>query len=117
MGDPGELALVMKALKSGLDGCVEWHHEVVDRVRQELLALGLTPIGIKAALIAFARNGGAIRQVREQRNEWKDRRDYYYKAIVPMPAIFKRGLFVELELVNADEDYPEVLLVNAHEQK
>ena len=28
MGDPDELALVVKAIKSGLGGCIEWHPKV-----------------------------------------------------------------------------------------
>ena len=117
MGDPDELTLVVKALKSGLGGCVEWAPEAFDRVQREMLEFRLSLDAIRAALILFAKNGGPVRQVKEQRNEWKDRRDYYYKAVVPMPKIFKNGLFVELELADADQDYPEVLLVNAHEQK
>lgn len=117
MSAADELALVIKALTSGLGGCVEWAPEVIDRVHEEMNEIRLSTDGIKAALIAFVRNGGTIRQVREQRREWKDRRDYYYKAIVPMPKIFKKGLFVELELADDDSDFPEVRLVNAHEQK
>jgi hypothetical protein len=117
MGDPDELALVVKAIKSGLGGCVEWHHEVVDRIRREMFAFGLSPEKIRAAVIAFVKSGGVVSQVKEQRSEWKDRRVYYYKAILPLPDLFKNGLFVEFELTNADVDYPEVLLVNAHEQK
>ena len=30
---------------------------------------------------------------------------------------FKKGLFVEIELFCSDQDYPEIQLVNAHEQK
>lgn len=117
MNAPDELALVVKALNSGLGGCVEWDHKAVDRVRDEMFAFGLSPDSIKAALIAFAQGGGKIHQVKEQKNEWKPRRDYYYKAILPAPNVFNKGLFVELELTNADLDYPEVRLVNAHEQK
>ncbi len=56
MGNPDELALVVKALQSGLGGCVEWHHESVDRVRQDsdLLVHGLTPERIKALVINYA---------------------------------------------------------------
>jgi hypothetical protein len=117
MGDPDKLALVVKALTIGIRGCVEWHHKEVDRVRDEMFDSGLSPEGIKDALIAFARGGGKILQVKEQREERKNRRDYNYKAILPIPSVFSKGLFVELELVDSDEDYPEVLLVNAHEQK
>ena len=117
MGDPDELALVVKALNSGLGGCVEWHHEVVERIRREMLAVRLSPPGIRAALVAYVQGGGTIRQVREQRGDWKDRREFYYKAILPVPEVFKKGLFVEMELLDPDPDLPEVMLVNAHEQK
>ena len=110
-------ALVVKALKSGLGGCVEWDHEVVDRIRRELLAVRLSPPRIIAALIKFAKSGGTVRQVKEQRVERQDRREYYYKVILPLPDVFKKGLFIEMELSDDDPDYPAVLLVNAHEQK
>ena len=54
-------------------------------------------------------------QHEENREGWKDKRDYWYHVIVPM-AVFPKGLFVELELRNSDADYPEVNLVNAHEE-
>jgi hypothetical protein len=117
MGDPDELALAVKALKVGLDGCVEWDDAVIDRIRREMLPLELSPEIIKVAAIEFAQGGGAIRQVAEQRHRWKDRRDYYYKITIPMPKLFRKGLFVEMELANSDDDYPEIRLVNAHEQK
>jgi hypothetical protein len=117
MEAPDELALVVKALTTGLDGCVEWDDAVIDRIRHEMLPLELTPEIIKAAAIEFAQGGGAIRQVREQRPQWKNRRDYYYKIIIPMLKLFKKGLFVEMEIANSDNEYPEIRLVNAHEQK
>ncbi|MBI1831045.1 MAG: hypothetical protein HYR84_06310 [Planctomycetes bacterium] len=116
MGDPDERALVVRALQSGLAGCVEWHDKVIDRVRREIASHKLTPERIKLAVIAFVQGGGEIRQIREKRDEWKDRRDYYYKVVLPMPELFKNGLFVEMELADNDPDYPEVRLVNAHEQ-
>jgi hypothetical protein len=33
-----------------------------------------------------------------------------------MPALFAKGLFVEMDLFDDDEDFPEARLVNAHEQ-
>jgi hypothetical protein len=117
MGDPDELALVVKALKSGLGGCVEWHPDEIDRIGRDLAAVRLKPAEVRASLIAFAKAGGAVRQVKEQRSERQDRRDYYYKVILPIPEVFKKGLFVEMELSDDDPDYPEVLLVNVHEQK
>ncbi len=54
---------------------------------------------------------------KEEREIWKDRRDYWYKIIVPMPDLFSKGLFVEIELRDADPELPEIKLVNAHEQE
>ncbi len=34
-----------------------------------------------------------------------------------MPKLFKKGLFVEMELLKDDPEFPEVGLLNAHEQK
>ncbi len=116
MSDPDERALVVKAIKSGLGGCVEWDPDVIDRIRRELGPFGLTGAKIRSELIAYVQGGGAICQVKESRHEWKDRRNYYYKAVVPAGP-FKKGLFVELVLADSDPDFPEVLLVNAHEQK
>jgi hypothetical protein len=115
MSDPDELALVIKAINSGLGGCIEWDHTVVDRIRRDLASIGLNPEAIKADLIRFVQGGGAIRQIREQRHGWKHQREYYYKAILPVSKMNK-GLFVEIVLSASDSDYPEVLLVNAHEQ-
>jgi hypothetical protein len=114
MGNPEELALVVKALQSGLGGCVEWHHKEVDRIRQELIPYGLTPESVRQEVIAFVRRKGAVRQVQEKRDERKDQRVYYYKVVLPLENL-KKGLFVEIVLWKADEDYPEVLLVSAHE--
>ncbi len=116
MGNADELALVGKALKSGLGGCVEWDPIEADRVRGEIHNFDLSPEGIKADVIEYVRNGGRVYQVKESRQN-RAHREFYYKVILPMPDLFKKGLFVELELVDADADLPEVILVNAHEQK
>ena len=116
MSDPAELALVVKALQSGLGGCVEWNVTVTDRLKAELAPHGLTLRLVRREVIDYVQSGGEVVQVKEEREGWKDRRDYWYKLILPMPALFANGLFVELELANRDPDYPEVSLVNAHEQ-
>ena len=117
MSNPAELALVEKALNGGVRGCVEWHPVEANRVRRELRLHGLTPEGIQAAAIEYVQEGGKVQQRKEERPGWKDKRDYYYRVIIPMPDVFVKGLFVEMELHDSDPDLPEVLLVNAHEQK
>ena len=81
----------------------------------ELAAFDLSLADVRRELILYIRGGGDIIQVRETRTLWKDERDYWYKAIVPMPSRVKKGLFVEMELVKPDPDLPEVRLLNAHE--
>ena len=50
---------------------------------------------------------------REERENWRHHRDYWYFCIVPVDG-FRHGLFVEMELSDDDPDVPEVALVNAH---
>ncbi len=117
MSNPGELELVRKALISGLGGCVEWNAKVMDRIAGDLARHGLKLRDVRRELIQYVRDGGVVFQVKEVRTLWVDRREYWYKSIVPMPILFKKGLFVEMELLNADPELPEVELLNAHEQK
>src|ERR1043166_3306451 len=117
MSNPAELELVRKAIASGVVGCVEWDAKVIYRLAPDLAKHGLTLADVRKELIEHIRNGGELLQVKEVRTLWKDRRDYWYKAIVPMPKLFKKGLFVEMELNDPDPELPEVRLLNAHEQK
>lgn len=115
--DAAELELVRKAIMSGLGGCVEWDIKVSDRVQASLDCDGLVLEGVRSELIRFVRKGGDVTQVKETREEWKDRRAYWYKVILPMPKLFAKGLFVEIELTDPDPELPEVGLLNAHEQQ
>ena len=75
----------------------------------------MTPEGIRELLLDHVNNqGGEIVQVEERREEHRDHR-FYYKAIVPVPAM-RRGLFVEIVLTDEDPEFPAVEIVNAHEQ-
>ena len=71
---------------------------------------------VRTDVIQHVRNGGEVHQHKEDRERWKDRRDYWYHVVIPVPA-FAKGLFVELELRNSDAEFPEIGLVNAHEQR
>ncbi|HEY2156594.1 MAG TPA: hypothetical protein VGH33_13265 [Isosphaeraceae bacterium] len=116
MDDPAEHALVLRALGSRLSNCVVWKNDLTSlRVRNDPDLKGLTPEGIKRELLAFVAGGGEIVQVREARGEYRDYR-YYYKAILPLDG-FDRGVFVEIVLVDDDQDFPMVALVNAHPQR
>jgi hypothetical protein len=116
--DLKELQLVEKAVKLGKTtrGCCEWQEKAALRVRKDPDCQGLTPEGIRGHLIDFVTNGGVIRQVVEQREPYRDHRDYYYKAIIPIVG-FPRGLFVEIILSDDDIELPSVEIVNAHPQR
>ena len=117
MKDPVHHALVVHALTCGVTGCVEWQPKEADRVRSDTNLKGLTPEGIVEELIEFVTNGGGkVQQINEKRPQW-GHRTFYYKVIVDYPQLFRKGLFVEMELFDDDPELPVVLLVNAHEQK
>ena len=116
MSNPVELALVRKAIESGLGGCVEWHPKIVDRVAVELARYRLTLKDVRTKLIEYIRAGGQVHQVKEERTVWLDEHEYWYKVIVPVSSL-KKGLFVEIVLSDSDPDVPEIFMVNAHEQQ
>ena len=117
MKDPAQLELVVKALTCHLTGCVDWHPKQMERVRRDGDLKGLSPEEIQVMTVEFvAHGGGKVQQVIEKGRGY-DHREYYYKVVVPCPDLFKKGIFVELELVDCDPDLPVVMLVNAHEQR
>lgn len=114
--DPNAHRLVVQALTCTLSNCVEWVNEkTANRVRSDPANQGLTPGEIKRLLREFVRVTGptCVEQEREEREGWRDRRDYWYRVIVPVTG-FPQGLFVELELLDDDPDVPVVILLNAH---
>jgi hypothetical protein len=114
--DPGEHALVVKAIELGrrFKGCCEWKESSARRVRGKPPCEGLTPEGIKELLLQHIEHNGELVQVAEKRDEYLDHR-FYYKAVVAVPGLV-RGVFVEVVLADDDPDCPAVLIVNAHEQ-
>jgi len=120
MGDPGEQALVVKALRDGLGNCVIWDEKGAQLVREDPELEGLTPAFIRREVIAFVRSqsdaGAVVKQVSEERERWRDDYRFYYKVVLPVDG-FKHGLFVEMRLTDDDPDCPVVTLVRAHTQK
>jgi hypothetical protein len=117
MNDPAaQLELVRKALTSGLSNCVEWVSDNVQRrIHKDTALVPLTPRLITRLVIEHAKNGGTISQRKEDREVWKDLREFWYFVVVPAEG-FPRGLFVEMELQDDDPDVPVVILLNAHPQ-
>ena len=111
-----ELALVVKALKSRVGGCVEWiNDQAARRARENRDNQGLTPDYIKRRVIEHVCAGGDVDQRQETRPEYSYRR-FWYRVVVPEDG-FPNGLFVEMELTDEDEDCPVVSLLNAHPQR
>lgn len=114
--DPTAHRLVVQALSCTLSNCVEWVNEkTANRVRSDPANQGLRPGEIIRLLREFVRasDPACVEQKREEREEWKDRRNYWYRVLVPA-AGFPHGLFIELELLDDDPDVPVVVLLNAH---
>ncbi len=84
----------------------------------------MTPEGIRRLLHDFVCGGGRLDERREARADWlqanADRpayyRDRWYRAVVPLPGLFPKGLFVEVRLFDDDPQDPWVEIVNVHPQ-
>jgi hypothetical protein len=119
MLDPCEHALVVKALRDGLGGCVEWHEKGANLVRGDPDLQGLTPEFLKKELIHHVRINpdAVVVQVKEERDHWKDHYRFYYKVVLPLQG-FPHGIFVEMRLTGDDDpDFPEVTIVRALPQR
>ncbi len=112
--DPAELALVRKAISlHRYAGCCEWNDKSAILVASQQPHLPM-PSQLRTLLCDHVlHNQGQVVQVVEKRN-FNFR--YYYKVIIPHDK-FRRGLFVELRVKDRDPDFPEVEIVNAHEQR
>ena len=117
MQDPGELALVVQAIKSGLSNCLFWKNDQTEsRIRADRELQCLTPLGIKRELIRYVKAGGSVEQVAESRDAYRHEHAFYYKAVLDVPGL-PLPLFVEMTLHDADPDVPMVCIVNAHLQR
>ena len=109
--------LVITAARSRYTGDFEWiDDKVALRVTSDRQSEGFTAVEIKRLAQAWIRGGGPVFCADEQREGWRDERDYYYWIVIEGIDEFPRGLFVELVLTDDDEAEPIVSLVNAHPQ-
>lgn len=116
MDRPDLHALVVRALTVGLTNCVVWKDDkTMQRVRDNPSLHGLSPSYIRKGLIEHVKAGGAVKQIIETRDEYKDDYDFYYRAVIPLSG-FPHGVFVEMILVDDDPEVPVVALVSAHPQ-
>lgn len=108
------IGLVVKALSlHQTTGCLFYiDRELENRLRQELASLG-TIAAIKALLVNHATNAGIVEIRKETREEYQCRREFWFRALVPLTGSPK-PLFFELELTDEDPDYPSVAILNVH---
>ena len=111
-----ELERVLQAIRESASGYLVWNENEAKRVRHELASYDLKPVAIQRLLQRFVRNGGEIEARTEEREQWMDRRERWYLAIIPMIP-FVNGLFVECWLLNRDPEAPVVEIVNAHPER
>jgi hypothetical protein len=77
-----------------------------------------------AKAVNNARGGGRIDESREGRADRLQAnadqpgyyRDFWYRAVVPVPDLFPNGLFIEVRLFDEDPQDPWVEIVNSHPQ-
>jgi hypothetical protein len=118
MPNPPRPDLVHKAICAGIFGNIEWQSAAYQRVRRDPDMQGLTPEAIRHLLREHVKDGNAL-EIREETREEKRLEDpenpYWYRAVIPVAA-FSHGLFVEVILLDHDEEEPFVQIVNAHPQ-
>jgi hypothetical protein len=110
------LDLVHKAIKAEIYGQIEWKDAAARLVRRDPEMNGLTPEGIRAELRQFVLGGGSLEVRTETRAEYlvEDPDDpFWYKGVFPITG-FPKPLFVEVKLLDDDEQEPWVLVVSSH---
>src|SRR5438874_10922045 len=101
--------LVRKAAGSGFTPDFDWlNDKEALRVTEDERNRGLTAAEIRELARDWILAGGEITCVPEAREGYKDRRHFHYDVIIGNLAEFPRGLYVEMELTNPDENEPAV---------
>jgi hypothetical protein len=83
------------------------------RVQNDPRNQGLETSFIRELAERWVLRGNEIKCVPEQRPGYRDERHFHYDIIIELRG-FSRGLYVEMDLANRDEDDPSVRLLNAH---
>jgi hypothetical protein len=108
------LALVEKAIHSGLGNTIHWTDKAAERVRNDANLCGYTPEEITALLVNWARSGNRVRQRPETRANWAGVHDYVYEAEFAVAGL-RRDLYIEMRVKEPiDQDVPEIWIVNSH---
>ena len=95
----------------------QWRQKALELMLDNPEMKGFTDRGVRQLLRDFILANGACTARNETRPEWRDEdHPFWYKPIVPVPE-FPKGLFVELTLIDMDEQDPWVEIVGAHPQR
>lgn len=114
------LDLVHLAIRSGVLGHVQWKpsaHALVC-ADSRLHGLRIEPAHIRAMLRQFVLDGNSLDVRQETRTEYLGENPddcFWYRAVIPVEGL-PQGLFIELKLIDDDEQEPWVEIVSAHEQ-
>ena len=114
MEKPDDVELVRRAIISHTTGDCEWNEGEAKRCRRDYLHDLAPPDYVKTLLQDHVRQGGRIDERVERRTEY-DHRTAWYRVIIPLPELFRHGLFVEIILVDEDPEAPAVQIVNRHD--
>ncbi len=109
--------LVRKAAREGdsFRSAFDWINDKQARIAEDNPGnRGLRATEIRQLAENWILDGNQIDCVPEGRNGYKERRHFHYDIIIGNLPDFPRGLYVEMELSNADPDVPSVSLLSAH---
>jgi hypothetical protein len=106
--------LVYKACKAGFLGNIEWKPASQEVMRRDPKMRNFTPQRIRLLLRDHGRADGRIDVRNDIRIEWYDpEHPFWYRAKIDVDE-FVDGLFLEILLIDFDEDEPFVQIVSAH---
>lgn len=107
--------LVQKAIRAGIFGNIEWKPEAVPLMQSDPKMQGFTAAGVRKILREFVERGGEL-DVRTQHLElWKDDYPFWYRALIEIAGF--GAVFLEIILVDDDENEPFVQIVSVHPQE
>ena len=116
MSSVARLDLVHKAIRAGVMGHIDWKDSAAQLVRDNPEMNSLTPELIRPLLPQFVLAGGCLDVRNETRGEYLDEDPddlFWYRAVFPV-LDFPKKLFVEVKLIDDDENDPWVRIVSSH---
>ena len=113
MASEPRLDLVHKAICTGTWGLIEWKPEALKLMLADPRMKGYTGAMVRHLVHEHVINGNSLRPRDQDKELWKTEQPWWYKAKIPVDD-FPDGLFVEVILLDDDEECPSVQIVSAH---